>query len=514
MKTKYFIPFSFLVLLFFSGCQELTEDPRALLSPGQFYQSQKSLDATLAGIYRSFNIAYGVGNVSFMVSAFGADDLSAHPASNKEEMRQFDKLAGRSDNPRIRANWSLYFMAIANANALLANYEGIVSADATEDTKNNAAAQALFLRAWCYFRLAKEFGKAPLILEPATVELAPALASAEAIYTQVVIDLQNAISLFPASTVISNDRANVLSAKTLLADVYLNMAGWPLNQADKYALAATTANEVIQSGKYSLVNDYATVFTSNNNSEAIFSIKFDNVNAPARKLGAFSMNEIETPLSGMSGWHDYTTESNFYKKAPKCKRTFQTFSDTIYVRNADNLTFTRVPALTIGTEQILYKKFRYGLGVPGNGDGCSETATSLLANSPSSGKDGDVFRYPMVLLDYAEAKAMSAGVDQSCYDAINLVRNRAGLPNLMAAPSAEAFRDSVVHERAYEFAGEYGIRWMDIQRLELLPKIIAERSPTETVPLGMVGTVADKYLAPLPLSEMNLNPTWTQNDSY
>lgn len=513
MKTKYFISFSFLVLLFFSGCQELTEDPRALLNPDQYYQSQKSLDATLAGIYRSFSIDHGVGGVSFMVSAFGADDLSAHPASNKGEMRDFDKLAGTADNPRIRANWTLYFMTIANANAMLANYEGIVSADATADTKNNAAAQALFLRAWCYFRLAKEFGTAPLILEPATVELAPALASAEAIYTQVVIDLQKAISLFPASAVISNDRANVLSAKTLLADVYLNMTGWPLNQTAKYALAATTAKEVMDANKYTLVPDYATVFTTNNNSEAIFSIKFDNVNAPTRNRGAFSMNEIETPLSGMSGWHDFTTEINFYKKAPKCKRTFQTFSDTLYIRNGS--TFTRVPALTAAgsTKQILYKKFRYGLGVPGNGDGCSETATSLLKNSPSSGKDSDIFRYPMVLLDYAEAKAMSTGVDQSCYDAINFVRNRAGLPNLTPGLSAEAFRDSVVRERAYEFAGEFCIRWMDIQRLQLLPKIIAERS-LDDVSLGASGAIANRYVAPLPLSEMNLNPTWDQNLDY
>jgi hypothetical protein len=517
MHKKYWIPLSLVIASLFSGCQKLKEDPKGLLNPDQYYQSQKNLDAAIAGIYGSFNLDHGVGGVSFMVNAFGADDLSAHPASNKAEMRDFDRLAGTSDNPRIHANWVLYFMAISNANAVLANYQKVNSADATEDSKNNAAAQALFIRAWCYFRLVKEFGTAPLILGPATVELRPSLASPKEIYDQVVADLQKAIDLFPASAVIEADRANPLSAKTLLADVYLNMAGWPLNQSEYYALAAATAKEVITSGKYTLVDDYATVFTTNNNSEATFTIKFDISNKPTRNRGTFSMNEAEQPLGGPSGWHDFTTESNFYKNAPKCKRTWQTFSDTLYILNPDGKTYTRKPWNTVGTLQVLYKKFRYGLGTPGNGDGCAETPTTLLTGSPSSGKDNDLFRYPMVLLDFAEASAMANNaVSQECYDAINLVRHRAGLPNLMTAPSAAAFRDSVVHERAYEFAGEYGIRWMDIQRLQLLPQIIAERNPNEVVGLSASGAAdpTTRYLAPIPLSELNLNPEWEQNAGY
>jgi tetratricopeptide (TPR) repeat protein len=501
-------------LLIYTGCQDLKEDPKALLSPSSYFQSQKNLDAAVAGIYGVLNIDHGIGGVSFMVSAFGADDLSAHPASNKAEMRDFDRLAGTSDNPRIQANWAMYYMAIANANNVLVNYENVVSDN--ESLKQYAAAQAYFFRAWCYFRLVKEFGSAPLILEPATTELKPSLAPATDIYNQVVSDLKMALSLFPTNITISADKANPLSTKTLLADVYLNMAGWPLNQTDKYALAASTANEVIQSGKYSLVDDYATVFTTNDNSEAIFTIKFDLVNKPTRNRGSFSMNEAEQPLSGPSGWHDFTTESNFYKNAPKCKRSWQTFSDTLYIQNADK-TYTLKPWNTVGTKQVMYKKFRYGLGVPGKGDGGSETKTALLSGSPSSGKDNDIFRYPMVLLDFAEASAMANNaVSSACYDAINLVRHRAGLSDLKTAPSATAFRDSVVHERAYEFAGEYGIRWMDIQRLQLLPKIISERNPNETVTLNATSASnpASYYLAPIPLSEITLNPTWTQNTGY
>jgi len=125
----------------------------------------------------------------------------------------------------------------------------------------------------------------------------------------------------------------------------------------------------------------------------------------------------------------------------------------------------------------------------------------------------------MVLLDYAEASTMAAGNPSSdAYNAVNLVRHRAGLPDLTAGLSGTAFRDSVVFERAYEFAGEFGVRWFDIVRLQLLPQVIAGRDPSENpIPATVSGNPAaleQKYLAPIPFQEMILNPKWAQNAGY
>ena len=89
--------------------------------------------------------------------------------------------------------------------------------------------------------------------------------------------------------------------------------------------------------------------------------------------------------------------------------------------------------------------------------------------------------------------------------------------------TATQFQDSVVKERAYEFAGENGMRWFDIVRLQILPQVIAARS-TASSPDGrsienaIVSTsLSDPshcYLAPIPQSEMFLNPSWTQNPGY
>ncbi len=104
------------------------------------------------------------------------------------------------------------------------------------------------------------------------------------------------------------------------------------------------------------------------------------------------------------------------------------------------------------------------------------------------------------------------------YTRINLVRQRAGEPPLTAGLSSTAFRDSVVFERGYEFAGEFGVRWFDIVRLQLLPKVIAARDPSENpIPSTVSGNptlLEEQYIAPIPFNEMVLNPIWRQNPGY
>jgi hypothetical protein len=125
----------------------------------------------------------------------------------------------------------------------------------------------------------------------------------------------------------------------------------------------------------------------------------------------------------------------------------------------------------------------------------------------------------MVLLNYAEASAMAANAPTGeSYAAINQVRRRAGLPDLTPGLPLAAFRDSVVQERAYEFAGEFGIRWFDIVRLQLLPQILAKRSnlenPVNPAVANNPAALAQKYIAPIPTNEMLRNPQWQQNPGY
>jgi hypothetical protein len=507
MNPKYFLIAAFLVLSF-AGCQKLTEDPKGSLTPVTYFKSASDLEASVSAIYIQFAIDGAWGFTSRMTTYFGAEDLTTDPALNKADFREFDRLAGGSGNGSMVAEWQGPWLGINQANNVLANYQKVPT---TDEIKNHAAGQAYFLRALGYYYLVRTFGPVPVITTLIDVNARPERDPVAKVYDTIVNDLQKAKSLLPESFAGQPGKPTKMAATALLADVYLTMAGWPLMQADKYALSATEADAVIQSNKYSLVNDYATVFTTNNNSESVFALQYNiGGGLPQRSFGSSSVPLDEVAENNSSGWDDYYPEINFYLNAPACARTDATFYTTIKLKQPDN-SFKLVPWNSNETHAMhpYYKKFRAGLG----GDGVSETPTTIISINPSTNKALEIIRYPMVLLDYAEASAMSGGGPASqSYSAINLVRQRAGLPNLTAGLSAEAFRDSVVHERAYEFAGEFGVRWFDIVRLQLLPQVVASRSPLENT--INTSDISNKYLAPVPSNEMFRNPAWTQNPSY
>lgn len=510
MDIKYSILTAVAVIGLFSGCQNLEEDPKANLTPGTYFKTQSDLDGAVSAIYIQFarDGAWGFTNRS--TSYFGSDDFTTDPGLNKEDFRLFDRLSGGSANGSMVAQWQGPWQGIYQANNVIANYAKVTS---TDELKNQSAGQAYFLRALGYYYLVRTFGPVPVILTPIDVDDRPDRDPIEKVYEAVISDLKKAKELLPVSFPNQPGKANKMAAGSLLADVYLTMTGWPLNQASNYALAATEADEIIKSGVYNLNTPYATVFTTNNSSESIFGLQY-NVNGglALRSSGSSCVPLDEVAVNSSSGWDDYYPEINFYKKAPVCKRTDDTFYTTLKLRQPDGKTFKLVPWDSPETHagHPYYKKFRAGL----NGDGVSETETAILSINPSTNKVYDIIRYPLVLLAYAEASAMAGGGPTAAsYDAINQVRKRAGLPNLKTGLSAAAFRDSVVYERAYEFAGEFGVRWFDIVRLQLLPKIVAERSPLEN-PIPATTNFSQKYLAPIPFNEMTRNPKWTQNEGY
>ncbi len=112
-----------------------------------------------------------------------------------------------------------------------------------------------------------------------------------------------------------------------------------------------------------------------------------------------------------------------------------------------------------------------------------------------------VIRYAEVLLTYAEAKAMSTGVDASAYAAVNEVRKRAGLKDLQVGLSAIQFRDAILEERGWEFAGfEPASRWFDLIRTETVEKANRLRHSSELPLEGKPNDASHAfYWAPYPI---------------
>ncbi|MCK9639969.1 MAG: RagB/SusD family nutrient uptake outer membrane protein [Prolixibacteraceae bacterium] len=139
------------------------------------------------------------------------------------------------------------------------------------------------------------------------------------------------------------------------------------------------------------------------------------------------------------------------------------------------------------------------------------------------------FRYAEILMNYAEACIELGGADlQNGLDALNLVRNRAGLPDRVTTDQATA-RTFVRHEREIEFFAE-GHRFFDIRRWMICDKVIKNvygmmvkefengnmewllnyKDLEDTRTWG-----GDKfYWLPIPREEMNKAPQLQQNPGY
>ena len=135
-------------------------------------------------------------------------------------------------------------------------------------------------------------------------------------------------------------------------------------------------------------------------------------------------------------------------------------------------------------------------------------------------------RYAEVVLDYAEACIELNEVEKGM-EALNMIRNRAGLPDKMTTDQAEA-REWVRHERMVEFFGE-GDRWYMIRKWMIAEDVIKTVHPMKIYHYEdgshewFYDTSSDadvrawkdaNYWLPISRTEINKAPQLKQNPGY
>jgi hypothetical protein len=139
------------------------------------------------------------------------------------------------------------------------------------------------------------------------------------------------------------------------------------------------------------------------------------------------------------------------------------------------------------------------------------------------------FRYAEILLNYAEACIELGGADlQKGLDALNMVRNRAGLPDRVTSDQSKA-REYLQHERFIEFFAE-GHRFFDMRRWMICEQVIEDVFAMRVEHYDDGSHIwkynkADKadarsftdkkfYWVPIVRDEMNKAPQLQQNPGY
>ncbi|MBC7921541.1 MAG: RagB/SusD family nutrient uptake outer membrane protein [Ferruginibacter sp.] len=392
-----------------------------------------------------------------------------------------------SNEPVYRIVWVGFYNGIANANLAIKRIPGITM---NESTRQSLLGEAYFLRAFYYYHLVRLYGAIPLITEPidfSSPGLYPGRTPVEQVYESIVSDL-TAAENSGLPRVDRTGKASLGAAKSLLASVYLTMAGSPLNKgAAYYQLAAAKAKEVLDGGYYTLFDNYAYLHNRahKNQGELIFQVQYlagVRTNRITEFISPKGISKLTSDLGTV-----IPTDEFVRSYEPNDKRTQE--KQFYFTRDFAKGSTTRM--VEFGS-YALYKFWLDEAAGP-NGDLNSDQNWTLL-------------RLPEVMLTYAEASNEVNGPTQNAYAPVNLIRNRAQLPPLSDL-TKEAFREAIWRERYHELAFE-NKAYFDIQRTRKVYNLqTGNLVDAFTYKNGSGATFNEQYMLwPIPQSEIDVNP--------
>ncbi len=464
--------------------------------------SQSELESALTGIYYSLAQAYNSVAIYINQRVLG-DDI--HCKSTGSNPYYYDECYPHEGVSRF--HWSTLYNTIISSNNIIIQFE---NTDNILGEFKDYIGEAYLIRGYCYYNLARFYGRVPVI-DDIDIKYDLTLSSFKEVYDFIEKDFIKAIEYLPDN----NDHArapfvtpNRGTAKAMLAEVYLTMAGYPLKDDLKYIQAAKYAKEVIDSALFfgfELLQDFANVWKGEktNHKESVFSLHFSDSEE-------YELNNVVYRYMPEYDWDGprIYPEIKFYNNFPVNYRKDITFQTTVCLWEQGEK-ICRYYKTIDKTVPMYYKKFAL-----------VRDTTPSLHYAPYSNYAHSIclYRYAHTLLTYAEAKARSGQLDASAYEAVNMIRRRANFKDihspsvydLQSGLTAEQFADSVVWERAWEFAGEPEGRWFDLLRLEMVDQLPELRYPEEIRPAENEVT-EEYYFLPIPEEEIMIIPELNDN---
>ncbi|MDB5264039.1 MAG: RagB/SusD family nutrient uptake outer membrane protein [Adhaeribacter sp.] len=502
-----------LLLVGATGCKDfLDEKPPSNLTPDNFYTIPDHAEAALAAVYADTRLVYdGSGIFSSTWQMLEAPTgTSTTETGQNSDLNNLYGLIYDGNTGHIANYWNGLYRLIAQANLLLDRVPAITPMD--EAQKKKILGEAKFLRAWAYFRAVQLWGDVPLITTPQTIEskdFLPSRTSKEEVYNLIVADLKEAEAA-GLPWMDATGRVSQAAAKSMLAKVYLTMAGFPLQKgATHYKLAADKAFEVItyanaNPGVIDLFSTYGDVHkeSTENRLEHIFMVQYNNLVA-GNPMENMYPNFKPVTYAGPSGTGSTVPTTSFYNSYETGDRRAKNQEGWFYTSYFTNGTGA---AFDLGAPYIFKHFNTTSAGAPNT----TPTRNNNL-NVP-------VIRYAEVLLIYAEAQNEVTGPTMEAYNAFKKIRDRAQLTTpALGTFNQASFREAVWRERWYELAYEQ-ITWFDMVRLR---KVFNETTKGFDNFVGHVNKNSNKplqekhLLFPLPTPERRNNPNLSpQNPGY
>jgi starch-binding outer membrane protein, SusD/RagB family len=531
MKTmKYILVVAMAVLTVLSGCKKefLDKEPLGQQTDQNFYNIESNAILAVNACYDPLSWDEGPGanhNYEFMFGDVLSDDAEkGSMPSDFPELTEMKEWRTTATNSVTSGLWNNVYKGIFRCNSVLLN---LPDATIDEEIKNRLIGEASFLRAYYYFYLVRVFGGVPVFDKPVNPSQfgTTARASISDVYKLIEADLTRAAELLPQKSQYAiNDmgRATKGAALAYKARATMYQIGTDNTNGKSWQEVFDLTNEIIASGEYMLVENYATIFEmeGENNAESVFEIQC---------------------ASNNTGWGPGKTgTTSIVFQGPRTSYGWGFNNPTQHLWDSFEDNDPRRASAIYGDGDIVHGE-QISIDLAENQTGYLNRKAHLEpAFRPSDSKDSPVnlrkFRFSDILLMNAEA-AFYLGNESQAREKLNQVRARAKqstkpkgtteggssyepipsglldgvLEPISASVSGNALLQAIWNERRWELSME-SLRFWDLVRtgqyLNSLPEMV--RSNCQTHIINGVNPIP---VLPIPLNEAQ---TWNleQNPGY
>lgn len=507
---KYSI-YTIIIILFFGAtlfsCKKfLDQKPVSLITTDNAYTTAANIEAAVNGAYSSF-----MGTNYYQWEYIEQSDMRSDNAyaggSGDIDFLQLDLNNISNANGLVYRDWTELYASIAKCNAVIDNIVNVTDPALTDERRSQIIGEASFLRAFHYYQLVKLWGGVPIekhsnSTDPSVIRIARSADTA--VYNFINDDLQVALNTLPdtydgADGTTNKVRATKGAANALLAKIWAQRPDRDYNKVLQYC------NAVISSpAGYQLMDNYADLFDGNHpfNQESILEVPYIE-NTPQACWGA----ELFYPTHDDNGnvpsdaWQRYCVPSKTLVNA------YNASGDEI--RKNANISFESVPWADENWNPCANTNIKVPFDVK-----------QKHPNNWSSGDHVYLLRLADIILLKAEAQN-ELGDPSGAAATMNEIRSRVHLAPVTATSQAQ-MRTAILTERQLELAFE-AQRWDDLQRYGIAVTVmngLNEKkytcdggAPSTPVPISY-NLTNQTLLLPIPLLEMQANPSLVQNPGY
>jgi starch-binding outer membrane protein, SusD/RagB family len=482
------------------GCTNLDETPTSSITPENFYRNEVEVLGGLAGVYAQLrNTTWAYYNLSEISTDEMIVPTRGQDWYDNGRWLEIHRQAWAANSPAglddVNAAWVDAFTGIARANVILTALENVAVGD-----KPAVIAELRTLRGFYYYMLMDFFGGVPIVT---TTEIEPRAAATRAeVFEFIEEELLAAREDLPA-TPKALGRLAKGAADAILANMYLNAevftgtvsASGLQRGTARWQDAVTAADRIINSGLYSLANDWHAKFRSDNSNSPENILVVAHLNQAGLGLN-FVMRALHYNQFNPSPWNGFSALAETYNAFDQDDQRRQIFlvgpqnnletGQPVNDRTGQRLVFT--PEINDATQ-----------ATEGEGARIIKWPHDPNHVSQENGNDFAYFRLGEIYLIKAEA-LFELGNSAEALTLLNTLRAKVFNP---PEPLTTIDRDVILRERLFELTAE-AKRRQDLIRHGKYTQAWGFKPATD----------AFRILMPIPATQLGANPLLQQNAGY